>query len=333
MGASICIRTELSSEMEAKASMLVRLLTNPSVHVSTSIEVRAVMSLMNEMALVAISSKEVQRSLDGMHHLTREQVTRNEGFQQVSSCAPSLQHLEGKVVIFRGISPSILGNTRIQSKEMSTVTRPQYVSGEVLFCGSYEAALTVSFYDNVWYPDAKPIPGYASTGRFWAPFYEFYRLPVLDTHIEPFSRLGGLQGGYWAEVLTGEYNSGVGKQCGPLLSDREKTICDRPFTLLSLGRLGPPHSRFSFVYDDTGDNYEENCEMANDPIQNPFAYLVTYFTHDRGFTVIHRSNTKCVASVIKDRWVLRCNCSSFHAMRTISVVGKVISYDYFFRRD
>jgi len=284
--------------------------------------------------LVAVSAKEVQRSMDGMHHLTRDHVTRNEGFQQVVSSVPSLQHLEGKVVIFRGISPAILGSTRVQTKEMSTVTRPQYVSGEVLFCGSYDAALTVSFYDTVWYPDSKPIPGYASTGRSWPPFFEYHRLPILETRVEPLSRMGGLEGGYWSEVLTGEYDRGVGKQCGPLESHRENTICDRPFTRLSSGRPGPIIPSLSFVYDDTGDEFLHWENMENDPMSHPTAYLTTLFVHDRGFSVIHRQNGKCVVLTIKGKWVLRCRCSNSHSMRVFSSRnGRAFCRDYFFRKD
>jgi len=270
--------------------------------------------------------------MDGMHHLTRDHVVRNEGFQQTLE-VPVLHHLEGKVVVFRGVPSAIVGNTRVQTKEMSTVTRPQYVSGDVLFCGSYEAALTVSFYDIIWYPNERPIPGYASTGRSYSPFLEYYRLPVLDPFVDPWSRKGGIDGGYWAEVLTGEYDEGVGEQRGPRDKDREETICDRPFTRFSDGSLGPFHAKLSFVYDDTGICYED-WEESLTVLQEQGSVLHTYYTHSAGFSVISKDFAKCSVTYARGSWSLMCNCRSYHFLRQVSQRGSArLARDFFFRKD
>lgn len=326
MGYPLCFRTEFSVEMQAKASMLVALLTQPTVQISTGLEVRAVMSLMDEMKIQALTAREVQRSLVGQSGVGRDSVVRNEGFQVRKTVAP-LPELAGKVVVFRGVSPSILGSTRVQTKEMSTLNRPQYVSGDVLFCGTYDAALTVSFYDSIWYPSEVPIPGYKPSGRSWPPFVEYVRLPVLDQRVASTVVVKGSRPGYWSHVVTAAYERAPGtegfKSTGPS-TDYDSTTYEKPFCMVQgkYAMIG----YHPFVYDETG---EERRDYA---LFTPFERwaddrgalrLITLYDSPRGYRRVIYSQTLC-SYRWSGKYVVQCKCGMSHYLRG---VWEGISYE------
>lgn len=245
LGSSLCLRSENSSEIEAKARVLASISVSPSVQLHSGIDIRGVLSLLDEMPIAAVGPLEVRKASEGF--LSRKEMIRKVGFVSVDSS--SIEDIfVGKSIVLRGVPAEIFGSTPLTTRSSST-TKPSFIEGEILFCASRESALTVAYYEKIWYPDDRPVPGYLLTGRRFREFVEFSRLPLEPVDKGGTKAVGGSGHGYWSKIVPMVYNDPQSKTAPSSERNRSLLSYNDPFYYAN-GHLYPV-GPFPYIFDDS----------------------------------------------------------------------------------